>query len=455
MGEQEIPHHGHPMRTGLTASGLALAMVAGVAAVEVFGRDGRDLDRFRSAQDAHGSAAPNPHALPGVVVSGGNEIAEPSATSKATTASATASPTPKPTRTSSPSPSPSPTPKTSPSPEAQATCIAKLPLATRVAQTLFIGVYADNLQSSMPVFKKLQPGGAIIMTSPKDPADGSIKRFKNAPKIPLLMGTDQEGGFVQRFFRDSHPIPAPADVAAPGTGMTPAEAQAMMTRAGTRIHNADIDIDMAPLADVAPKDGKSVLTTRVFSNDPAVVVEYDTAYIKGLRAAGIIPVIKHFPGMGGASDNTDYHPATTAPLSELKKRDLIPYKKLAYLDPVVMTGSPVVPGGSDGQPANQSRKIVTDLLRGELGYEDSFVITDSLSGVAIKDPVAAAINAVEVGNDMAMLTDPAPGMTMSQTITAVTTGLQQDVRSGKLSEAQLNASVGRVMAAKRYVCPVS
>jgi beta-N-acetylhexosaminidase len=443
MSERHDGHRDHSTLYGMLTGTVALVVVG--AGIKYLSPSDATVFADPAAPQPARSSSPSPTPRGGLIATG--------------RATESASPTASPTESATPSPSPSAAPTQSA--EAQATCIAKLPLATRAAQTLFIGVYADSLQSSLPMFKKLQPGGAIVMTSPKNPGDGSIKRLKNAPEIPLLMGTDQEGGFVQRFFKDTHPIPAPADVAAPGTGMTPADAQKMMTRAGKRIHDLGFDMDFAPLADVAPANGKSVLSTRVFSSNPNVVVQYDTAYIKGLRAAGVIAVVKHFPGMGGASANTDYHPATTAPMDELMKRDLVPYEKLAYLKPAVMVGSPVIPDGADGSkgsgglPANQSRPIVTDLLRNKLGYGNTLDITDSLNGVAIKKPVEAAINAVEVGIDMPMLTDPAPGMTMAQTITAVTTGLVNDVRSGKLPETQLNASVGRIFDAKQYRCPTS
>lgn len=326
-------------------------------------------------------------------------------------------------------------------------CVAALPLKFLVGQILMLGVRADELASDTAVFKQYDIGAAAMMTAPADPSDGSVQHFKHAAAsegVPLLVATDEEGGSVQRFSALGI-LPAPQEVAA---SMSPAQAEQMIERHGALLKAAGIDMVLGPLADVAPVQGASPLGDRVFSADPGVVTAYATAYVHGWQEAGLTPTLKHFPGMGSASGNTDYGPADTPPLSELKQRDFVPYKGLASTGTAVMIGNQNVPGWFGG-PADLSREA-DNYLRTTLGYGDNLVLTDSLSVPAVTATVneaEAAVMAIAAGNDIALLVEPGSTPMPSPTvIAAVETSLEAAVQKGTIPKQQLVESVVRKLS---------
>jgi beta-N-acetylhexosaminidase len=354
--------------------------------------------------------------------------------------------------TASARPQPSTKTTVSPSPDnsredSNMECISKLPLKTRLGQMLIIGVQGDRLSTNATFFAKRQIGGAIIMSSPANPHDGSIKDFKYSGDIPVLIGTDEEGGArqeggVQRF-RNLGELPLAAK--APRS-MSAKELSAAVALHGKRLDLIGIDMVFGPDIDITPKSGKAALPGRTYSSDPKVVTTFAGATLEGWQQAGILPTLKHFPGLGRGTGNTDYESATTPPLAELEKHELVPYANLSNTGAAVMIGNQVVPGLTDGQPASLSQDAV-QLLRDKLGYADNLVVTDSLSAKAIPDTQAAITQAILAGADMAMVVSPPNGKTIRQTVDGALAKLTS-LTGKQLPESQVNASVAQVLAAK-------
>jgi beta-N-acetylhexosaminidase len=288
------------------------------------------------------------------------------------------------------------------------------------------------------------------MDAPANPNDGSIEYFKTtaaSPGNPLLIATDEEGGQVQRF-QSLGALPAPEQVA---NSLSPAQAEAQIAQHGTKLKTIGIDMILGPLADVAPVQGSGPLGNRVFSNDPATVSAYAQAYVRGWQAAGLLPTLKHFPGLGSASGNTDYRPSTTPPLSSLEQRDFLPYKSLAGSGTAVMVGNQNVPGWFTG-PASLS-PVVDTYLRRQLGYTNSLIITDSLDAAAItatSSVADAVVNAISAGNDMVIIVPPNPadatGDVNSTLISQSEAALANAVTHSTLSKQQLATSVVRKLS---------
>lgn len=327
-------------------------------------------------------------------------------------------------------------------------CVASQPLVWLAGQVLTIGVRASDMSADAGLFSRLNIGGAVLMTAPADPSDGSIIKFKRAGAsraAPLLVSTDEEGGSVQRFQALGQLPAAQAAVA-----NTPDEAHQNIYNHGLKLKTAGIDMVLGPLADVAPQQGASPLGDRIFSSDPSVVKSYDKAYVSGWQAAGVVPTLKHFPGLGSATANTDYQTATTPPLDQLKIRDLLPYQGMAATGTAVMIGNQNVPGWFMG-PASLS-PAANQYLRGALGYRNNLIITDSLSvpGVTSMTPEStAAAEAIEAGNDMAMLVEPVDNPTPAETVViAAEQAIEAGVSSGKLPKRQLIEAVLRKLSAQ-------
>jgi beta-N-acetylhexosaminidase len=290
------------------------------------------------------------------------------------------------------------------------------------------------------------------MTSPANPYDGSIERFKTAAAsggVSPLLATDEEGGIVQRF-RTIGILPSPQDVA---RGYTPAQAERLIASHGKQLKSIGLDMVLGPLADVAPAGGQSPLGSRVFSDSPNTVSQYAGAYVQGWQKAGLLPTIKHFPGMGSATGNTDFGVATTPPLSSLASRDFVPYKNLAASGTAVMVGNQNVPGWFTG-PASLS-PIVNQYLRQTLGYKNNLVVTDSLLAHAVSSSTPlpqAVVAAIAAGNDIALVVDPDVSKITpegnKESIISAESALKQAVAAGTISRHKLAQSVVRKLSAQ-------
>ncbi|MDA8117533.1 MAG: glycoside hydrolase family 3 protein, partial [Actinomycetota bacterium] len=156
------------------------------------------------------------------------------------------------------------------------------------------------------------------------------------------------------------------------------------------------------------------------------------AFARGLESAGVIPVAKHFPGLGEASGNTDVAPAHTLPFASLQQAGLLPFERLIREGvPAIMVSNATVPGLSDTVPASLSGQVISGLLRAQLGF-GGVVMTDSLEAGAITayqpDLGKAAVQSLQAGSDMVMLAGTGPGQarTFDQVVQAITSAINSD-----------------------------
>src|SRR5579862_8488217 len=251
--------------------------------------------------------------------------------------------------TSTPGDSPSATVASTPTPN---TCTNPSVLATwsltRLAeQTLVVPVEESDVAA---VSAEVAAGtGGVILFGSSAPANlgSSLHALSLAAPggiAPFVM-TDEEGGVVQRMANLVGSLPSARQMAAT---MSAAQIRQLVTGVALRMHAAGITMDLAPVLDldngVGPNnhdpDG-----TRSFSLNPTVAAADGVAFLQGLEAGGVIPVVKHFPGLGQASANTDVAPATTQPWSALQHAGLLPFRSaIASGAPVVMIANASVPG---------------------------------------------------------------------------------------------------------------
>lgn len=327
--------------------------------------------------------------------------------------------------------------------------LAELTPRQRLAQLLNVGV--TGTADAVAVVRDEQVGGIFVGSWTDESMLGNrqVPQVQAAAKVPVMVSIDEEGGRVSRVSELLGADPAPRTVA---QTMTPEQTYEMALERGRGLADLGITVDFAPVVDVSGQPADSVIGDRSFADDPETVTAYAGEYARGLRDAGVFPVIKHFPGHGSASGDSHTGAVTTPPLDELQTWDLVPYRSLVTTDVGVMVGHLDVPGlTAPGVPASISPAAMS-LLRTGTGYAaPPFVgpiFTDDLSGMkAITDrmdvphAVAAALTA---GADVALWLTTAE-------VPAVLDHLEAEVAAGRLPQSQVDASAVRVATAKGVV----
>jgi len=269
------------------------------------------------------------------------------------------------------------------------------------------------------------------------------KQAMNDAKIPLLIGTDQEGGLVNRLYTFHGYLPSAAEMAASGNPQT---AYSQGSLAAKWLLQLGINADLAPVVDVHTVD-PPVLVTRMFGRDPNTVATYAGAYLNGLQLDGVAGCLKHYPGLGAIT--SDPHlglPTVNRSLAELENIDLAPYKLMIQADQpaMIMSTDVLMPAIDPDLPAELSPKTINGILRSQLGY-NGVVITDGLymQGISARWTLSqAAVLSIMAGDDL--VEGPySPGQ-----VAAVVAALKQAIQQGKLTIDHIDQSVERILLMK-------
>ena len=262
-------------------------------------------------------------------------------------------------------------------------------------------------------------------------------------RIPLLIGTDQEGGLVNRLYVFHGYLPSATEMAATGD---PHYIYNQGAQAAKWMVQLGINADLAPVVDVHTVD-PPVLETRMFGNDPATVAKYAGAYLAGLQQNNVAGCLKHFPGLGAiTSDPHSGLPTVNRNLAGLENIDLAPYRlMIASKQPaMIMSTDVLMPAIDPSLPAELSAKTINGLLRDKLGY-DGVVITDGLYMQGISDQWTlsqASVLSIMAGDDLV------EGPYTPDQVAAVVNALKQAMQQGKLTMDRINQSVQRILLMK-------
>ena len=154
-----------------------------------------------------------------------------------------------------------------------------------------------------------------------------------------------------------------------------------------RLHAFDlarygITADCLPVLDVPVEGASDVIGARAYGKDPASVTALGRAAAEGLLSGGVLPVMKHIPGHGRAFADTHFElPTVDTPLEELRAHDFAPFKALNHL-PVAMTAHVIFSAVDPASPATTSRKVIEEIVRGEIGF-DGLLVSDDTSMKAL------------------------------------------------------------------------
>ena len=323
---------------------------------------------------------------------------------------------------------------------------------TRLAEQIVVIPVSETEVASVTAEVAAGAGGVILFGSvaPDDLGARLQHLAASAPGgiAPFVM-TDEEGGVVQRMANLVGSIPSARQM---GATMTPAQIRQLATTAARRMKAAGVTMDLAPVLDVdggpGPND-RDPDGTRSFSVNVATAAADGSAFMAGLVAGGVVPVVKHFPGLGEATGNTDAAPASTQPWTTLEHAGLVPFQDaIGAGTPAVMIANAVVPGLTT-LPASIAPNLITGVLRDQLGFQ-GLVMTDSLSAGALADigysVPNAVVAAVAAGADMVLFT-AAASKVASVTSTTVA-ALVAAVATGTIDRARMVSAVAHILTAK-------
>jgi beta-N-acetylhexosaminidase len=288
--------------------------------------------------------------------------------------------------------------------------------------------------------------GGVVLFGPSSPnlAQTLARARAAAPQgNPPLIASDEEGGQVQRLSSLIYPLPS-AEVMG---HWSPAKITATARAYGLRMKALGVTVALAPDTDIAVAGHFIAATDRSFSADPGQVGADATAWNDGLDSAGVLGVVKHWPGHGQASD-THVGPASVPPWSTLQQRDVLAFKvAFAHHAKAVIVGHLRVPGLTEASlPASESPTALRT-LRAEAG-PTALILTDDLSMAAASTalgitPAQAAVRSLVAGADVAMV--------CWNPVDEVTSAVTQAINDGRLPRSQAVASAQRVLQTKVQV----
>jgi beta-N-acetylhexosaminidase len=298
--------------------------------------------------------------------------------------------------------------------------------------------------------------GGILLFGTEAPANlGTTLRSlqSSTPQgLGMFVMTDEEGGGVLRLDNLVTPFPWARTLA---STKTPAQITAIARRAGSQLLQAGVNMDLAPVLDVDGRDVDPGVTDpdgyRSFSGSVPTVITDGNAFAAGLEEAHVVPVVKHFPGLGGSTGNTDDGPASTLPWSKLKTSALHTFESAINRGiPAIMVANATIPGLTS-EPASISANVITGVLRDWLKFK-GLIVTDSLTAGAISAvPLSvpnAAVDAIRAGADMVLLGAAGTPEKSNALAISVANAISRAITAGTLSRTTLVNAVTTILATR-------
>src|SRR3990170_2179175 len=284
-------------------------------------------------------------------------------------------------------------------------------------------------------------GGFIIFGGRKDEIKDFIQKIQSVSEIPLFIASDVECGVGKQIddttlFPCQMAMSAAIDKEKPGNIVL---LQNALRAVSYESIDVGINMPLMPVLDINQNPDNPIICTRAFSDNPDDVAWFGSWYIKELEGAGLISCAKHFPGHGDT--NVDSHislPVITKSLEDLMKNDLIPFIE-AIKEGVssIMVGHLSIPV-IDSKPASLSKRLITDLLRKELGFE-GLVLTDALNMKALKDFEYVSAECIKAGADILLHPGDA-----DKTVEELKFAMKNNI----LSEEAIEKAVNRILKIK-------
>jgi beta-N-acetylhexosaminidase len=314
------------------------------------------------------------------------------------------------------------------------------------------------------IIQKYHLGGVILFAENVVGTEQTVRLIdglQNAsPELPLFITIDQEGGIVTRLQTGTN---LPGNMALGATGC---EKYAYQTGKiiGEELSSLGVNVNFGPSLDVNNNPENPVIGVRSYSSNPELVSTLGIQTIKGLQRQNVAATAKHFPGHGDTATDSHYGlPLVTHDKDRLQAVELLPFQNAIDegVD-MIMTAHVQFPAfddttyisKKDGQeilvPATLSKKVLTGLLREEMGFE-GVIVTDALNMKAISDNFGqeeAVVLALKSGVDIALMPAQVNSLEMEKNLASVYNAVLEAIESGELPMEQVNASVERILKLK-------
>ncbi|MDP4153008.1 MAG: beta-N-acetylhexosaminidase [Bacillota bacterium] len=262
--------------------------------------------------------------------------------------------------------------------------------------------------------------------------------------VPGFISIDQEGGMVTRIFNGATFMPGNM---AFGSAAREGETYLEGRYVGRELRELGINMNLAPVLDVNSNPNNPVIGVRSYSDDPQKVAELASGYIRGIQSEAVIATGKHFPGHGDTSLDSHYSlPSVNRCLESIKNTELVPFRRAIECGiGAIMTSHILFPAiEPEKLPATLSYKILTELLRHELGF-NGLIITDSLEMNAIVENFTTekgTLKSFMAGADLFCISHT------PERQAGTYEAILRAVRDGVISEKRLDESVDRILDAK-------
>lgn len=324
-----------------------------------------------------------------------------------------------------------------------------LSLEHQVGQLLMVGVPATGPDAAaLGRIDRFHVGGVILTGRSRAGIAGTARvtaRLQGRVAIPLLVAADQEGGAVQALTGPG--FDAIPSALAQGTAAT-ATLQRRAHAWGHQLRSAGVQVDLAPVADTVPAGAHNPPIgghDRQFGSGPVGVATHSGAFARGLADAGVAPTVKHFPGLGRVTADTDSRGGVTDPVTTRTDANLTPFRYAVGAGrPLVMMSNAVYAKIDATRPAVFSPTVIDGMLRRDLGF-DGVVVSDDLGAARQVDRVAVGDRAtrfVAAGGDLVLTVDPA-------TLPVMYAALLARARADAAFRLRVEQSAQRILLAKQ------
>src|SRR6266536_446416 len=331
--------------------------------------------------------------------------------------------------------------------------VQNMTLDQKLGQMMIVQFVGPNYSLDISTMISQYHVGAVLLftvnnnISDKVQLKGLIQQIQSNNSIPMIVAIDQEGGMVDRLKALDGPRSAAADI---GATNDPGKAKAAGIQDAQDLASYGFNLNLAPVVDVTNVYNPQ-LYDRTYGNNAALVTKMAQAYLQGLQQSGKVSgTLKHFPGLGDVGvDPHSGMPDLYRSKSDLEAIDWVPYQTLIQQGNVraIMVTHEIVHAIDSSIPSSLSSKVVTGILRNELGFQ-GVIMTDSLTMEGITayytEGQAAAV-AVEAGSDLLM------GATTPADVASMIEGIKQAIATGEISQQRIDDSVRRILMLKFHM----